>query len=51
MEIENKQQLTTLLKRDDTFALIKTLAQSDSAALNGTLVWGKHSTWPWWPGK
>lgn len=41
MAIDNKRKLKTHSKSDDTFAPIKTLAQSDSAVLSGTLVWGK----------
>ena len=43
--------MPTLFKGDDTFEPSKTLAKSDSAVLVGTLVWAKHSDWPWWPGK
>ena len=49
--MESKQQSTTLFKGDDTFEPSKTLAKSDSAVLVGTLVWAKHRSWPWWPGK
>jgi len=51
MEIENKQLLTINSKRVGSFSPIKTLAQSDYAVASGTLVWGKLSDWPWWPGK
>lgn len=51
MEMESKQRSTTHFKGDDTFEPSKTLAKSDSAVLVGTLVWAKHSDWPWWPGK
>ena len=51
MEIRNKQLSTHHSKRDEVFTPTKTLAQSGSVVLVGTLVWAKHSGWPWWPGK
>ena len=50
MRIKNKQQ-SSHPKRNEVFAPTKTLSQSDSAVLVGTLVWAKHSHYPWWPGK
>ena len=32
-------------------APMKTLDETDSAVLVGTLVWGKFDGYPWWPGK
>ena len=46
-----KRQRLSFSKRDDIVAPMKTLDQSDSAILVGTLVWAKHKDWPWWPGK
>ena len=51
MKIKNKQQLAIHSKRVGSFSPIKTLGQSDSSVVRGTLVWGKLSDWPWWPGK
>lgn len=45
------RQPSTHQTRDEVFTPTRTLAQSDSAVLVGTLVWAKHSHWPWWPGK
>jgi len=51
MENTIKQQ-TTHPKKDEVLAApIRTLAHSQSPVLVGTLVWAKHSSWPWWPGK
>ncbi len=50
MENKNQQQ-TTHAKKDEDLAPIRTLAYSESPLLVGTLVWAKHSSWPWWPGK
>ena len=46
------KQQTTHSKKDEVLAApIRTLAHSQSPVLVGTLVWAKHSDWPWWPGK
>ena len=46
-----KRQQPSCSKSDDIAVPKKTLAQSNSSILAGTLVWSKFKDWPWWPGK